>query len=73
MEVEVINIDIITSFPWTQRQHDSIWFIVDRVSNSTHLLIVKANDSAEYYTKFYINEIVRLHWIPFSIISYKGP
>ncbi|XP_075108999.1 uncharacterized protein LOC107775271 [Nicotiana tabacum] len=33
---------------------------------------VKITDSAEGYAKLYINEIVRLHGTPLSIISYRG-
>ncbi|WMV33347.1 hypothetical protein MTR67_026732, partial [Solanum verrucosum] len=55
-----------------RRQHDSIWVIVDRISKSAHFLPVKTIDSVEDYAKLYMNEIVRLHGIPWSIISDKG-
>ncbi|KAH0636341.1 hypothetical protein KY285_036093 [Solanum tuberosum] len=55
------------------RQHDSIWVIVDRVTKSTHFLVVQTTDSAEDYAKLYITEIVRLHGVPLFIISYRGP
>ena len=32
---EVINMDFITGLPRTRRQHDSIWVIVDRITNSS--------------------------------------
>ena len=70
---EVINMDLIIGLPRTRRQHDSIWVIVDRVTKSSHFLAVKTTDSAEDYTKLYINEIVRLHGVPLSIISDRGP
>ncbi|KAH0655152.1 hypothetical protein KY285_030034 [Solanum tuberosum] len=70
---EVINMDFITGLPRTRRQHDSIWVIVDRVTKSSHFLAVKTTDSAEDYAKLYINEIVRLHGVPLSIISDRGP
>ena len=47
--------------------------IVDRVTKSAHFLAIKTTDSAKDYAKLYINEIVRLHGIPFSIISNRGP
>ncbi len=65
--------DFITGLPRTRRQHDSIWVIVDRVTKSAHFLVVKTTDSVEDYTKLYINEIVRLHGVPLSIISDRGP
>ncbi|KAH0706397.1 hypothetical protein KY285_010896 [Solanum tuberosum] len=70
---EVINMDFITGLPRTRRQHDSIWVIVDRVTKSSRFLAVKTTDSVEDYAKFYINEIVRLHGVPLSIISDRGP
>ncbi|WMV49396.1 hypothetical protein MTR67_042781 [Solanum verrucosum] len=70
---EVINMDFITGLPRTCRQHDSIWVIVDRVTKSAHFLAVKTTDSAEDYAKLYINEIVRLHGVPLSIVSDRVP
>ncbi|KAH0707222.1 hypothetical protein KY290_011779 [Solanum tuberosum] len=65
---EVINMDFIIGLPRTHMQH-SIWEIVDRVTKSAHLLAIKTTDSAEDYAKLNINEIVRLHGVPLSIIS----
>ncbi|WMV18987.1 hypothetical protein MTR67_012372 [Solanum verrucosum] len=42
------------------------------VTKSAHFLVVKTTDSAEDYAKLYINEIVRLHGAPLSIISDRG-
>ncbi|WMV09014.1 hypothetical protein MTR67_002399 [Solanum verrucosum] len=66
---EVINMDFITWLPRTRRQHESIWVIVDRVTESSHFLAVKTTNSAEDYAKLYINEIMRLHGVHLSIIS----
>ena len=70
---DVINTDFITGLPRTRRQRDSIWVIVDRMTKSSHFLAVKTTDSAEDYAKFYNNEIMRLHEVPLSIISDRGP
>ncbi|WMV29788.1 hypothetical protein MTR67_023173 [Solanum verrucosum] len=70
---EVINMDFIMGLPRTRRQHDSIWVIVDRVTKSAFFLSVKTTYSMEDYAKLYINEIVKLHGFPLSIISYRGP
>ena len=70
---EVINMDFITGLPRTRRQHDSIWVIVDRVTKSSRFLAIKTTDSTEDYVKLYINEIVRFHRVPLSIISDRGP
>ena len=53
--------DLIIGLPFTHRQHDSIWVIVDRMTKSARFLAVNTIDSAEDYVKLYINEIMRLH------------
>ncbi|WMV30281.1 hypothetical protein MTR67_023666 [Solanum verrucosum] len=56
-----------------KRQQEFIWVIVDRVTKSDHFLAVKTTDSVKDYDKLYIDEIVRLHGVPLSIISYRVP
>ena len=70
---EVINMDFIIGLTRTRRQHDSIWVIVDRMTKSSRFFAVKTTYSVEDYAKLYLNEIVRLHGIPLSIISDRGP
>ena len=70
---DVINMDFITGLPRTRRQHDSILVTVDKITKSSRFLAVKTTDSAEDYAKVYINEIVILLRIPFSIISDRCP
>ena len=65
--------DFIIEKPRAHRQHDSIWVIVDKITKSSYFLAVKTTDLVEDYDKLYINEIVRLHWVPLSIISDRGP
>ena len=43
---KVINIDFNTGLPHTRKQQDSIWVIVDTVTNSSYFLTVKTTDSA---------------------------
>ena len=70
---DVINMDFITGLPRIRRQQDSIGVIVDRMTKSFHFLAVKTTNSAEDYVKLYHTEIVRLHEVPLSIISDRGP
>ena len=70
---DVINMDFTTGLPRTPRQHDSIWVIVDRMTKSSRFLAVKTTYSAEDYVKLNLTEIVRLHGVPLSIISDRGP
>ena len=70
---DVINMDFIIGLPRTRRQHDSIWVIFDRMTNSSCFLAVKTTYSVEDYAKLYLTEIVRLHGVPLSIILDRGP
>ena len=65
--------DFMTSLPRTQRQHDAIWVIVDRLSKSARFLPVNVEDSLEKLAKLYVDEIVRLHGVPVSIVSDRDP
>ena len=70
---EKITMDFVTGFPWTQRQHDAIWVIVDRLTKSAHFLPVNVEDSLEKMAKLYVDEIVRLHCVPVSIVQIETP
>ena len=39
--------DFMTSLPRTQRQHDAIWVIVDRLTKFAHFLPINVEDSLE--------------------------
>ena len=70
---EKITMDFMTGLPRTQRQHDAIWVIVDRLTKSAHFLPVNVEDSLEKLAKLYVDEIVRLHGVPVSIVSDRDP
>ena len=70
---EKITMDFMTSLPQTQRQHDVIWVIVDRLTKSAHFLLVNVEDSLENLAQLYVDEIVRLHGVPVSIFSNRDP
>ena len=69
---EDVNIDFIVGLPRTRNQNDSIWVTIDSMTKSAHFIPVKATYLAKDYDKLYLNEIVRMHVIPFSIILNKG-
>ena len=61
--------DFVTGLPRTQRQHDAIWVIVDRLTKFAHFLTVNVEDSLEKFAQLYVDEIVRLHGLSVSIVS----
>ena len=65
--------DFITGLPLTQQGHNSIWVIVDRLTMSAHFIPVNTAYHAGKYIELYVSQIVRLHGIPRTIISDRGP
>ena len=64
--------DFVVGLPRTRKLHDSSWVIVGRMTKSAHLIPVKSTYIAKDYEKLYIDEIVRWHGIPLSIILNRG-
>jgi hypothetical protein len=69
---EDICMDFIVGLPNTSRHHDSIWVIVDRLTKTAHFLPVHTTHKTEKYAEIYIDQIVRLHGIPRTIVSDRG-
>ena len=65
--------DFVTGLPRTQRGHDAIWVIVDRLTKSAHFIATNNTYSLERYAQLYVDEIVRLHGVPVSIVSERDP
>ena len=47
--------------------------IVDRLTKSARFLLVNVENSLEKLAQLYVDEIVRLHGVPVSIVSYQDP
>jgi transposase InsO family protein len=69
---EDISMDFIVGLPNTSLRHDSIWVIVDRLTKTAHFLPVHTTYNAKKYAEIYLDQIVRLHGIPKTIISDRG-
>jgi len=68
-----VTMDFVSGLPLTQKKHDVVWVIVDRLTKSAHFLPVRTDYSLKKLAELYISEIVRLHGIPLSIISDRDP
>jgi hypothetical protein len=64
--------DFIVGLPNTSQRHDSIWVIVDRLTKTAHFLPVHTTCNAKKYAEIYLDQIIRLHGIPNTIISGRG-
>jgi len=69
---ERVTMDFVVGLPRTLRGYDSVWVIVDRLTKSAHFLPVKTTYGGVKYAQIFMNEIVRLHGVPISIISDRG-
>jgi len=50
-------------------KHNTVWVVVDQLTKSAHFMAISDKDGAEIIAEKYIDEIVRLHGIPVSIVS----
>ena len=60
--------DFVLSLPTTVGSYDSIWVVVDRLTKSSHFILVRVKYTVEKLPELYISQIVRLHGVPISII-----
>ena len=65
--------DLIVGLPRTLGGHDSIWVIVDWLTKFAHFLLVKTKHKAPRLKRFFVTEIVRLHGVPYRIVSDRDP
>ena len=69
---EDISMDFVVGLPRTSKGYDSIWFIVDRLTKSSHFIPVDTRYVAKKYAQIYFDRIVTLHGVPLTIISNRG-
>ena len=70
---EHVTMDFVSGLPQTQRRHDAIWVIVDRLTKTAHFMTVRMTYSLQRLAQLYVEEIVRLHGVPVSIVSDRDP
>ncbi|CAL2271229.1 unnamed protein product [Prunus armeniaca] len=66
---ERIAMDFVFKLPRTSKGHDGIRVIVDRLTKSAHFLPIKETYPLTKLAKLFVDEIVRLHGEPVSIVS----
>jgi hypothetical protein len=68
---EVVTMDFITKLLRTNKQHDSIMVVVDKLTKATHFIPIKLTHKEANIVDVYMREIDRLHSIPKAILSNK--
>jgi transposase InsO family protein len=64
--------DFIVGLPRTQSGYDSIWVIIDRLTNVAHFIPVKTTNSGPQLAELYMSRIVCLHGVSKKIVSDRG-
>nr|GFC07686.1 retrotransposon protein, putative, Ty3-gypsy subclass [Tanacetum cinerariifolium] len=68
-----ISMDFVTVLPRTQRRHDAIWVVVDRLTKSAHFLPIRKDYFVSKLAETFQQEIVRLHGTSSAIVSDRDP
>ena len=68
-----ITMDFVSGLPLTQRKHDYVRMIVDKLTKLAHFIHVRMDYSMDRLAKLYVKEIVQLHGIPLSIVLNRDP
>jgi hypothetical protein len=64
--------DFIVGLPHTRAGYDSIWVVVDCLTNAAHFIPVKTTYNNAVLAELYMSRIVCLHGIPKKIVSDRG-
>lgn len=64
-----ILMDFVCGLPRTVKGKDATWVIVDRLTKYAHFIAVSMKYKMEKLAELYVNEIMRLHGVPKSIVS----
>lgn len=68
-----ITMDFVMGLSRTQRKNDTIWVIVDWLTKATHFIPIRSKIELSKLVQLYINNIVRLHGVPLSIVLDRVP
>ena len=68
-----IGMDFIVGLPRTQNGHDAIWVIVDHLTKVAHFIPIKENYRVHKLVDLYVDNILRSHRAPKSIVLDRGP
>lgn len=66
---ESVGMDFITGLPCSKAGYDSVMVIIDRLSKLVHLVPTTTNVTAAEVAKLFVQNVIRLHGLPKSIVS----
>ena len=63
--------DFVVGLPVTQKGHNGVWVVVDKLTKTAHFLPFNTKWSVAKLAKYYVREVVRLHDVPANIVLDK--
>jgi hypothetical protein len=70
---EVVTMDFITRLPRTNKKHDSMMVVVDKLTKDSHFIPLKTTHKLANVVDIYMREVARLQGIPKTIVSDRDP
>ena len=58
-----ITMDFVVGLPATQKGHNGVWVVVDRLTKMAHFLPFNTKWSVAKLARYYVREVVRLHTV----------
>ena len=65
--------DFVFGLPLMQKKNDSVWVIIDMLTKLAYFIPVRIDYSMDQLAELYVDEIVRMHGVPLSIMSGQNP
>jgi hypothetical protein len=65
--------DFITRLPKTNKQHDSIMVVVDKLTKDAHFMTLKTTHKETNVADIYMREVAQFHGIPKTIVYDRDP
>ena len=65
--------DFIVSLPRTQKGHDAIWVVVDRLTKMARFIATKTTVTAPELAYQFVDELFRFYGLPMDIVSDRDP
>ena len=70
---ESISMDFIVSLPRTQKGHDAIWVVVDRLTKMARLIATKTTVTAPELAYQFVDELFHFYGLSMDIVSDRDP